>query len=84
MTDRSWHYKRLAIVQAQGGKCFNWSATGCLAGARDCIAVDGQWHAYCGSCRLKLDAKTRVPKSLRTKKKLKSQLTIDQYLKANG
>jgi hypothetical protein len=84
MADRSWHFKRIRVISDQGGKCFNWDKTGCLAGARDVIAEDGQWHAYCGRCRLKLDASKRIPKSLRTKKELKAQVTIDQYLKANG
>jgi hypothetical protein len=80
VTDGSWKYKRIKLIAAQSGKCFNWDRTGCLNGARDCIVFEGEFRAFCAKCRLKLDAPKRIPKGVHTKKVLRSQITIDDYL----
>jgi hypothetical protein len=54
----------MVVLAAQSGRC---ATSGCSLPARDVVLDRGEFCAFCRSCRLKLDGRSRAKKANHTR-----------------
>jgi len=80
---RPWDTIRIAAIRCQGGLC---ATAGCLRGEPlDVVPVPARpdcFHAYCRSCRLKLNGSERARKAAATRRRRRNVQTLFVFTSA--